>query len=234
MKGKKFNFLETDLARGIVDSDIHVLSGCETPVPVPKVFIEQGAFQKIKCFVDLCKYEINGLGVVERKRNSFIIKDVFTIKQFTDNNGAHVETDSKALNLFIYELVKNGGDASKVKFQWHSHANMSAFFSPEDINTIGCYMNDFMISLVINKHGQYKCRLDLFKPFNLSLEVPLFVKIPLLAPSLIQQCQKEIERNVNVVSSILGFSRTKPAHTEIKDTFGPQVEAKNISTGGEE
>ncbi len=234
MEKRNLDFLKTDLAEETEYSGIRVLSGHETPVAVPKVFIEQTAFQKIKCFVDLCEYEINGLGVVERENNSFIIKDVFTIKQFTDDSGAYVKTDPKALNLFIYELVKSGGDASKVRFQWHSHANMPAFFSWEDVDTIGDYMNDYMISSVHNKKGQYRCRLDLFKPFHLSLEVPLFVNIPPLAPSLIQQCQKEIERNVNVVSSnIFGFSRTKPAHTETGNITESQVEARNILIGGE-
>lgn len=209
--------------------NLRVLGGDDAPTPPPRVFITQLAFQKIKCFVDICKYEINGLGIVERKGNNFTVEDVFLLKQFTDSSGAHVEIDPKALNMFIYEFVSKGEDASKIKFQWHSHVYMPASFSFEDVDTIGGYMNDYMISLVINKYGEYKCRLDLFEPFKLSLETSLFVKIPCLAESLVQQCKKNMEQNVEVIKlPLLGISVTGRAETNIGDLNEIPVDAEDI------
>ena len=173
---------------------------------VPRVFITLDAFQRIKCFVDSLGYEINGLGEVEREGNDFIITSAFILKQSTNLEGDCVETDSRALNRFVYELVENGGSASNLKFQWHSHVRMPAFFSPKDIDTIDRYMNDFMISLVVNQQGDCNCRLDLFKPFRLSLIVPLLIRIPYLSEDLIEICKKDIEAMVTVRPS---FSRLR-------------------------
>lgn len=201
---------------------VKVLSGSQAPVPLPRVFIAQQAIQKIKCFVDLCKYEINGFGFVERVGNDFVIVDVFLLKQYTCASGVHVETDPRALNKFVRELVQNGGDASKMRLQWHSHVNMPAYFSAEDVDTIGNYMNDFMISLVMNKYGEYKCRLDLFKPFNLSLEVPLLVRILTLPDALVRDCEEEMTQNVKV-----GIFRRKPK-ISIEDLSGFPVDLADI------
>lgn len=216
------------------ESDLKILDGRQAPVPAPRIYITQLALQKIKCFVDICKYEINGLGIVKRNNNNFTIEDVFLIKQTTDSLGMHVETDSKALNHFIYELVKNGGDASEIRFQWHSHVDMPAYFSPEDVDTIRGYMNDYMISLVMNKQGEHKCRLDLFKPFHLSLETPLFVKIPCLTENLIEEYREEMEQKVKVESLILGFPIVKKTETDIDNMNEIPIKIEDIlEQGGE-
>lgn len=176
------------------ETKLRVLAGHEIPLSLPKVFITLLAFQRIKCFVDICQYEINGLGTVERQGNKFFIEDIFLIEQRV--SPGRVVTDPKALNRFIHELVVSGGDPSKIKFQWHSHADVGVFFSLEDVDTIGGYMNDYMISLVMNKRGDYRCRLDLFKPFYLPLEVPLLVKLPRLEANLARQCQEEMRQKV--------------------------------------
>lgn len=182
--------------------DVTVLGGSDVTIPHPKVCITQLAIQKIKCFVDLCEYEINGFGIVEKEGNDFVIKDVFLVKQVTHDLNMHVKTDKDALNDLIYRIVKGGGCASSIKFQWHSHVHMQAYFSPEDVDTIEGYMNDVMISLVMNKRGEYQCRLDLYKPFRLSLNTPLFVQMPNLEESVVQKCAEEMVRNVKVKKTI--------------------------------
>lgn len=188
-----------------------VVSPAGMPFNQPRVIIDQQTFAKLKRFVDLCEAEISGLGIIERQGNDFIIKDVYVLKQHTVIDGLHVELDPQAFNLFIYELAKNGGDTAGIKFQWHSHADAPAFFSPEDINTIAGYMNDYMISLVINKRGEYQCRLDLFKPFQLSLTTSLLVRVPPLDAAAAVKCQEDIDRNVIKTKSLLNLDRSKLA-----------------------
>lgn len=185
-----------------------LLSGAEVPSTVPQVSITLEAFRKLKCFADLCPFEINGLGMVVRAGNDFTINEVFLLKQYTDTNGCHVELDDKALNSFIYYLVQNGGDPSAVRCQWHSHVEMPVFCSAEDLGTIAGYMNDFMISLVLNKYGDCHCRIDLFQPFKLSLETPLRVIVPPPTPEVVAACREEMAKNVIVRKRVLGiFSR---------------------------
>lgn len=170
--------------------------------PFPKIYIPLMVLQKIQCYVDLCAHEVNGIGNVERRGNDFWISDVIILKQKATE--CNVEIDPKALNKYVYDLVVQGKDPSKLKFQWHSHVDMPTFFSTEDIDTIAGYMNDFMVSFVINKAGDYRCRLDLFKPFHLAMEVPVYVAAPPLQTKLISECQDEIKQKVIFESTVMG------------------------------
>lgn len=217
-------------------SGVKVLEIDESLRHPPRVIMNHLVFQKIKCFVDICDYEINGLGIVERAENDFIVSDVFLLKQITTADGLHVDMDSKALNLFIYEMVEKGGDPSKVRFQWHSHADGPVFFSPEDISTIAGYMNDFMVSLVMNKSGEYRCRLDLFKPFHLSLEVPVIIWLSPPPERLINHCQEEIRRLVTVKGSRFGIPTSRQAPVQDGKYAGVvSIPAEDfLEKGGEE
>lgn len=200
-----------------------LLSGAEAPSIAPQVSITLETYRKLKCFVDLCPFEINGLGSVIRTGNDFTINEIFLLKQYTDTNGCHVELDDKALNSFIYYLVQNGGDPSAIRCQWHSHVNMPVFCSAEDLGTIAGYMNDFMVSLVLNKLGDCHCRIDLFQPFKLSLETPLRVIMPPPAEEVVAACKEEMARTVIVRKPVLGlFSRQVKIPTgEAKETAVP-------------
>lgn len=164
---------------------------------LPKICISFNAFQKIRCFTDLMDSEIHGLGIVEESKteNRFLITDAFLTRQKVSLRKAN--TTARDMAYFLAEFTANGGDASKLKFQWHSHVNMDAFFSPEDIETISEYVCDYMISLVLNKKGEYKCRLDIFKPLYIGVETPLYVVMPKFN-SVISECRQEIKKYVSI------------------------------------
>jgi hypothetical protein len=208
------------------NSGTRVIGGMEAQQPPPRVFIELEALQTIKLFIDLLGCEINGFGLVERLGNDFIIKQVFILKQYVE--GAHALTDPEALNQYVYELVKKDGNAEAMKFQWHSHVDFSANFSPEDVDTIRGYLNDFMISLVMNQAGSYSCRLDLFKPFGLSLEVPLLVIVPPPVSSLADYCRREISEKVIIKRSARVISKSR-----IKEPGRFFMEVRNVKEGWE-
>lgn len=207
----KKNIHNFDPNKSCHQSRIKVLEKDKSTKPPLIVLITQKAFLKIKYFIEFCEYEINGLGTVERDDNTFTITDIFILDQLAQP--AHVAIDPKALNRHVYDTVKSGGDVSNLKFQWHSHVNMPTFFSDEDVLTTGNYMNDFMISLVSNKRGQYSCRIDIYKPLFLSIEVPLYVKIPVIDRHQISEsCQQEIVKHVKVD----GLFKLKPIKVEPK------------------
>lgn len=212
-----------------MSTDLQILEDHEAHAPHPRVIIKLQALQKIKCFADICPGEVNGFGLVDRRGNDFIIKDAFLIRQTA--GFANVETDPKALNLFIYELAKAGGDPSQITFQWHSHGNGGVFFSGEDVGTIGGYLNDHMASMVINKRGDIRCRLDLFKPFSLSLEVLLMVEISRPEDGMIRKCQEEVRKNVRTaILDGLPFTRkAKPDSGKARETL---VNSKLLLEGG--
>ena len=172
-----------------MDSKISLLDSIKALRDPPKVFITLEAITKIKCFVHLASGEINGLGRVEKRKNDLVVVDSFILKQKVSRGDA--ETDPVALNRFVAEYE----DPSKLNFQWHSHVNMRAEFSSTDTDTIKEYPNDFMISLVINKQGEYSCRLDLYKPFYVGFEVPLLVILP-VEEKLLKYCQKRMDEEI--------------------------------------
>lgn len=188
--------------------EINVLQAKDGGWQPPKVLISLAAFAKLKAYTHLCPIEINGLGIVERIGNDFFITDIFILKQKVSGNSA--EIDDMALNLLLYEVTKSGGDPAKLRLQWHSHAHFDSFWSADDVETIFDF-GDFMISLVINKQGDYKCRLDLKKPFYLSLDVRLKLLLPSPQDEIIEHCKKEIKEKVEfgIIDPLLRKNKLK-------------------------
>jgi len=207
-----------------MNSKILLLDNTKALRDPPKVFITLEAITKIKCFVHLASGEINGLGRVEKRKNDLVIVDSFILKQKVSRGSA--ETDPVALSRFVAEYE----DPSKLNFQWHSHVNMKTEFSPTDTDTIEEYPNDFMISLVMNKQGEYSCRLDLYRPFYVGFEVPLLVILP-IEEKLLKYCQKRMDEEIKEIG-IASLKRKIPLvvrkSLKIKDTrFSDWNQKKN-------
>lgn len=166
----------------------------------PRVFILLEPATRIKYFTHLASGEINGLGSVEKQGNDFLIRDAFILKQRT--SGARATIDPMALNRFVAEC----DDPEEYKFVWHSHGDISAGFSVDDIKTIRRLFGDFAINLVLNKKGEYLCRVDLFKPFYLATLVPLWVIVP-VKQELISWCQKEMDSKVKEAGRLSKVAR---------------------------
>lgn len=174
------------------------MSQHEDEFPRPRVFILSSALQKLRAYVKVCPVEINGLGVVKRLDNDFLITDIFILPQRVSIMSAKV--DDEAFHKFIFELASSGRDTAEIKLQWHSHVNMAVFCSGEDRATISSYRCDFMISLVVNKQEETFCRIDLFQPFRLGLAVPLEIFLP-PDSALEEICAKEVEEKVEIATS---------------------------------
>jgi hypothetical protein len=74
-------------------------------------------------------------------------------------------------------------DPELVKVWWHSHGNGACFWSGIDSSTIELFNNSWMVSIVGNRLGDYKARVDIYEPVRVSVdELPLEVHIPELEP----------------------------------------------------
>ncbi len=160
----------------------------------PRVCITLSCLQAIRGYVAACPAEINGLGLVERKGNDFFTKEVLILPQVV--TGASAVTDEKAFHQFLYERAKSSDSQLRIGLQWHSHVCMSARFSPVDLRLIDQYNVDWMISLVVNKYGEYQCRLDLYKPFRLGLDVPLYLELPKFSVDAFARISEEVSQKV--------------------------------------
>ncbi len=171
----------------------------KTGVPTPRVVVSLAAIKKIECFVRLASGEINGLGKITQTEN-LLITDVFTLPENVDLWSADY---TEAYNDFLTDFVANGGDPAELRFQWHSHGDITTFFSEEDSETIRNSLADWRLSLVINKKRDYLCQLDIFRPFRLSFAVPLLVALPIslwpaitIEKDVLEACKREMAQNV--------------------------------------
>jgi hypothetical protein len=162
-----------------------------------RVLMPEAVWQKVMAYVNVCDYEINGFGYVKQlDESSVLVEDVFILRQTVSPGSAVTEPDEVASH--ITQMIQEGKDTSSLRFQWHSHVHMQAYFSGTDTGTIDTYANcDWMISLVVNKREEFAVRLDMYQPFRFT--VPTTFKV--LANTddeLIETCRQEVKEKVKL------------------------------------
>ena len=119
---------------------------------------------KLKYFVDIADGEISGMAksVYDEENDEIIVEDLIIFEQ--ECTAATTDISDESMAKFLFELSKNGEDPSHWNLWWHSHADMDVFWSGTDDATIQEHIgtNDYLISLVANKKGELKARLDVF------------------------------------------------------------------------
>lgn len=169
---------------------------------IPKVFISSEANAKMNFYVNNVTAEVSGLGIISQKEGIFLIEDIYIFKQ--EVTAIDTVLDQKEIAMLIVKMVKNGQDPSKLRLWWHSHDNMPVFWSVTDDNTISSFRKttDWFISIVKNKTGENLCRLDLFKPFSITLETPLNVLSPILDGKKQEELLSEIATKVTIKKAV--------------------------------
>jgi len=156
------------------------------------------AHRKLFAYPRLVDGEIGGLGLVKTEGSSdFIIYDVLLFDQ--EVSGTHTELDESSVAQLIGELMDQKKDPSHLKLWWHSHATMRAFWSGQDIATINSFglTAPWYVSIVVNKQGEYRARIDIYKPTRIELdELPLEV-VEDDADPFVDSLRKEVSEKVN-------------------------------------
>lgn len=138
----------------------------------PKIDITLRALRKVQLYIEGCPVEISGLGTVEVcSAGHLVVTDVFIVDQM--GSASNTLLSPEALAELVTSQACKGLDLLLLRCWWHSHAEGAVFFSRTDENTIDTFTGDFLVSVVGNRRGDLRCRLDLFLPVRLSLEVPL-------------------------------------------------------------
>lgn len=143
-----------------------------------KLFILHEAAEKIRQYTALCPDEISGIGKVIMEKGVLTVTDVEIFKQTV--SGAHSTIEPESLAEFQSDIVKKGGSMKQYVLWWHSHAHMGVFFSGTDTDTIENSSEfPYLVSLVVNKKGDAKARLDYYTPIHGFTELEVEVeKIP--------------------------------------------------------
>jgi len=187
---------------------------------IPEIIIKYEVYRKIKAYANLCNNEISALGTVSINENTIVIEDVYLFEQVV--SGVSTELSAEDISRFICEYIKKGKDPLDLKFWWHSHVNMGAFWSSTDLATINKFSSDWMISLVSNKQDEFKLRLDIFSPFRMCMDnLPYSIEYD---KSFNPTIQKEINQKVKSYFSLPYFSK------EAYASYPPQYAA--AASGG--
>lgn len=140
-----------------------------------------------------CDIEISGFGHYSVRNRNIIIDELFPLMK-------QVCTPAETEPHDISELYNSPKLSKRINFWWHSHVNMGVFWSGQDnscIDQMGKTAMTSMISLVVNKKGEYRLRFDYFKPFGMFLDkIDLQVVPPQLSQRDINVIKREISKKV--------------------------------------
>lgn len=136
-----------------------------------KLFIDENVFRKVMHWCDKAPGEVSGMGIIEYRDGIPHVKEAWLFKQ--KNTGTSTDLDAEELSKFQYELHRD-----KVKHDdlwwWHSHKNMTAFWSGTDEDTIHELGSHGRIwATVFNCRRELKSALYMGQPFQVWIpEVP--------------------------------------------------------------
>jgi hypothetical protein len=159
-----------------------------------RVYIDPEEYQKLCTWVEMAKGEISFLGLLDEYRGAPYISKLYLPKQ--QNTGATTSMDEGVVGRLLYDLGKEGLDG-KLRCWIHSHANMEVFWSGTDTGTIeGFQSDDVFVSVVVNKKGKYKVRLDVFTPLRFVVE-DLSLEVAIPEYDVKSECEAAFKENVS-------------------------------------
>jgi proteasome lid subunit RPN8/RPN11 len=122
----------------------------------PRLVILPHVYAEIMHYVRSYDKEISGLGRVERASDgTMVVTKVYLPTQ--ENDAASTDLDEASVAKLLYTSREDKGSMS---FWWHSHVNMSAFWSGTDHATIQQFgEGGFVVATVFNKRAEYKTAL---------------------------------------------------------------------------
>jgi len=159
------------------------------------LYITPHAWDKLRAYTDNCNDEIGGMGKLRVENGDFYVEDVEIYDQVV--TPGTVDLTAETLAKWQVTKIKAKESLAPYTFFWHSHANMTVFFSATDKTTInGSTEFPFLVSLVINHKHELVARLDIFKPVHVTVEQLTIKVLDTINSELIASCQKEIAEKV--------------------------------------
>ena len=189
-------------------------------VTVPKtlaVMLTRKAFSQLFGFADATELEISLLGIVEREKSLFTVREFFLVEQ--NGQHAHTELEPSAVGELIERLVAEGraDDAKKLRCWAHSHPMMDTFWSQTDEDNCRRMTSDWLISIVVSDGFKIRCRLDVASPVPVTLDcLPVFCESP-VDSAIAVTCKAEVKEKIKYVPLF--------KHAEHKDKKGGKMRA---------
>lgn len=122
----------------------------------PKLYIPRKIMTKLMYWIDKAPGEIGGMGTISYKEenNYFWLRDVFLLEQ--EVTGGTTDLDAVALGKLEADILKTKAEG-ELNFWWHSHVNMSVFWSGTDESTIRQMGEQgYLVATVFNKKREMR------------------------------------------------------------------------------
>lgn len=98
----------------------------------PIILIENEVYRKVMHWVNKSDDEVSGLGTV-RVEEGGVLRVISTMLLPQKNGNTHTDIEPEDVNKALFDLRHAEGD---LRWWWHSHVNMSVFWSGTDMDTI--------------------------------------------------------------------------------------------------
>ena len=196
----------------------------------PIIYISHTAHQKMKLWVEMAKGEISWLGSITELKNKgniygFLVEDIHLLKQVC--SPTNTVLDDQSVGAFLTEMAMQGQDVSNIRGWLHSHAQMKVFWSGTDETCIQNLANsNYLVSVVTNKNGDILARVDIFKPFHITLnDLKVEVYYP-KDPGLSEFCKVEFATKVteDFTPPSLRYGRMEPMPFPGRGTVDQEIE----------
>ena len=157
-----------------------------------KLYIEELPYRKAMKLAEMIDAEYIAFLVVEQREDKLVVKDI--ILPYQEVTSSTCEFDEKMFSVITENKNIN---PEEIRGWLHSHNDMSVFWSGTDEDTIrklGRRM-PYVVSIVVNKKRELKARIDLFRPFRITLD-DVETKILWDDSDLEEELSKEIEEKI--------------------------------------
>lgn len=159
------------------------------------LYIDPIVFKRIHYYAQAAEGEVSGLGtVVKDEKGRMVVNRVYLLEQ--ESSGADTELNSEAISKLMTDMIGKNEDPAQLKFWWHSHASMGVFWSGTDDTCAETLSREFAFSLVVNKAGEKRCRLDLYNPFRVTFDGVKVEEISQEDNDLKKECELEVKQKV--------------------------------------
>lgn len=199
------------------------IAGGEPTVSLkPRVYVTMlpEVLQELKAYVEHYKTEVSGCGLVEKYELNdkdvhyieFRVTEIFLPSE-QSNSAASTDIDSKVIHQIMTDLLSQNKDTSKLKFHWHSHADMSVFHSSTDEENYDELNNgEYLISMVLNRKGDMFTSVHFYEGLGIDIEgVELYTFMPDADEKVADKIKKNIEKLDEHTKNV------NPAWWEIED-----------------
>lgn len=145
------------------------------------IHIDPLAKKKIFGYASLITEEISGLAYLRMVNGVPTISDPVLLKQVC--SAARTELDQTTVAEFLEALMMDESkvaDMDLLRVWWHSHGRIGVGWSGTDDATIEMLVagNPWLLSLVVNTKGDYKCRVDFTHPVRNTIDNIQLIETP--------------------------------------------------------